>query len=148
MSPPSPQDLTYLSLNLAHRDPILIPSEQVVEIISLSLSALSPVPDIESPVMGVYLWRGEILWVIDGNGLLSGQKIHEHQTRPNIRYSVLIIQEGGEHLGVLVPSVGDLRRLNDLDPSLDSKLDSIVDLREEINQFRRKLSANLSANLN
>ncbi len=142
--PSAPPDLTYLSLNLTDRDPILIPSEQVIEIISLSLSALSPVPDIELPVMGVYLWRGEILWVIDGNALLGGQTIHEHQTRPNIRYSVLIIQEGGEHLGILVPSVGNLRRLSDLDPDVNSHVNSIVDLREEINQFRRKLSANLN----
>ncbi len=130
-----PSPLTYLSLNLPHNDRILIPSQQVLEIISVTLSQMSPVPDVESPVMGVYPWRGEILWVMDGSALLGGSAIHEQRDRITLRYSVLIIQESGEHLGILVPSVGDLVRS---EPSLETP---IVDLHNTISLFRRQLQA-------
>ena len=147
-------DITYLSLNLLHTDralkSILIPSEQVIEIVALTLSQISLVPDVESPVMGVYPWRGEILWVMDGNTLLGGSAIHEQRDRIPVRYSVLMIQEGGEHLGILVPSVGNLVRLNQNSPTglptglpTDLQADSqthppIVDLQDTIRLFRRQ----------
>ena len=138
----SSPEITYLNLNLFYTDralkSILIPSEQVIEIVSLTLSQISPVPDIESPVMGIYPWRGEILWVMDGNALLEGSAIHEQRDRIPVRYSVLMIQESSEHLGILVPSVGDLVRLNidspiNLQPHLP-----IVDLQDTIRLFRRQ----------
>ena len=139
----SSPEITYLSLSLLHNDrtfkSILIPSQQVIEIISLTLSQISPVPDVESPVMGIYPWRGEILWVMDGNALLGEFAIHEQRDRIPVRYSVLIIQESGEHLGILVPSVGDLVRL-DIDSSMDSQQHPpIVDLQDTIRLFRRQL---------
>ena len=154
--------ITYLNLNLLHTDralkSILIPSQQVVEIVALTLSQISPVPDVESPVMGIYPWRGEILWVMDGNALLGGSAIHEQRDRIPVRYSVLMIQESGEHLGILVPSVGNLVRLEqnspidlptgppiDLPtgPPTDLQVDSqmhppIVDLQDTIRLFRRQ----------
>ena len=134
----SSPEITYLNLNLFHTDrtfkSILIPSQQIIEIVSLTLSQISPVPDVESPVMGIYPWRGEILWVMDGSALLEGSAIHEQRDRIPVRYSMLMIQESGEHLGVLVPSVGDLVRLN-----IDSQTHSpIVDLQDTIRLFRRQ----------
>ena len=156
-------DITYLSLNLLHTDralikSILIPRQQVIEIVALTLSQISPVPDVESPVMGIYPWRGEILWVMDGNALLGGFAIHEQHDRIPVRYSVLMIQESGEHLGILVPGVGDLVRLDqslpidspislptDLSTGLPIDLDlnsqlhpPIVDLQNMIQLFRRQ----------
>ena len=159
-------NITYLSLNLLHTDrafkSILIPSQQVIEIVALTLSQVSPVPDVESPVMGIYPWRGEILWVMDGNALLGGSAIHEQRDRIPVRYSVLMIQESGEHLGILVPSVGNLVRLDQNSPidlttglpthlptdlpvdlPVDLHMDSqthspIVDLQDTIRLFRRQ----------
>lgn len=143
-------DITYLSLNLLHTDrvfrSILIPSQQVIEIVALTLSQISPVPDVESPVMGIYPWRGEILWVMDGNALLGGSAIHEQRDRIPVRYSVLMIQESGEHLGILVPGVGNLVRLDrnsPIDSPMDLDMDSqahlpIVDLQDTIRLFRRQ----------
>ena len=135
----SSPEITYLILNLLHPDralrSILIPSQQVIEIVSLTLSQISPVPDVESPVMGVYPWRGEILWVMDGNALLDGSAIHEQRDRIPVRYSVLMIQESGEHLGILVPSVGDLVRLDKIDSQTHPP---IVDLQDTIRLFRRQ----------
>ena len=96
--------------------------------------------------MGIYPWRGEILWVMDGNALLDGSAIHEQRDRIPVRYSVLMIQESGEHLGILVPSVGNLVRLDQNSPvdsptglELDSQTHSpIVDLQDTIRLFRRQ----------
>ena len=138
---PSPET-TYLSLSLLHTDrtfkSILIPSQQVIEIVSLTLSQISPVPDVESLVMGIYHWRGEILWVMDGNALLEGSAIHEQRDRIPVRYSVLMIQESGEHVGILVPSVGDLVRIDSDSPIDLQQHPTIVDLQDTIRLFRRQ----------
>ena len=133
-------DITYLSLNLLHTDralkSILIPSQQVIEIVALTLSQISPVPDVESPVMGIYPWRGEILWVMDGNALLGGSAIHEQRDRISVRYSVLMIQESGEHLGILVPGVGNLVRLDRNSPTdlaINLPMNSPTDLTTDLN---------------
>lgn len=132
-------EITYLSLELSHTETvksILIPSQQIIEIVSLTLSQISPVPDVESPVMGIYPWRGEILWVMDGNDLLGGSATHEQSDRIPVRYSVLMIQESGEHVGILVPSVGDLVRI-DSDLPIDlQQHPTIVDLQDTIRLFR------------
>ena len=71
----------------------------------------------------------------NGNALLDGSAIHEQRDRIPVRYSVLMIQESGEHLGILVPSVGDLVRLDKIDSQTHPP---IVDLQDTIRLFRRQ----------
>ncbi len=51
----------------------MLPVSQVTEVLTLPVSQVVPIPQMPHWVMGVYNWRGEVLWIID-LGLLLGLK--------------------------------------------------------------------------
>jgi hypothetical protein len=103
----------YLSLILS------MDSHQVIEIISVSPTQITPIPQVNTPIMGIYSWRGEILWIIDGSALLGDTTLCDRHFWSN-RYSVFVVRESGEHMGIMVPGVGNLgkrsRFCSHLDP--------------------------------
>jgi positive phototaxis protein PixI len=46
--------------------------QRVIELINLQLDRVVPMPHLSPSVMGVYNWRGEILWIVDLATLLLG----------------------------------------------------------------------------
>jgi chemotaxis signal transduction protein len=151
----------YLSLILAVDHQVLIPSHQVIEIISVSPTQITPIPQVDNPIMGIYSWRGEILWVVDGSALLGDTALCDRNFWSS-RYSIFVVRESGEHIGIMVPDVGNLgkrsRFCNHADPpqqaqnlipdkSPDKAPDKIiscppiVDLVDRISQLRHQLRA-------
>lgn len=155
----------YLSLILSLDQQVLIPSHQVIEIISIAPTQITPIPEVENPIMGIYSWRGEILWVVDGSSLLGDTALYNrHFWSP--RYSIVVVRESGEHIGIMVPEVGNLgkrsRFCNHTDPPRTTPLPRagkqtnpapekipkenitclpIVDLIDRIAQLRHQLRA-------
>jgi chemotaxis signal transduction protein len=136
----------YLSLILSIDQQVLIPSHQIVEIITISPTQITAIPQITKPIMGIYSWRGEVLWVIDGASMLGETAFcDQHFWKP--KYSIFIIRESGEHIGVMVPDVGNLgqrsRFCNDLNgnPNNDLNCPLIVDLSDRVRQLRHQLRA-------
>ena len=43
----------------------LLPTSQLLEIVRVNLSQITPIAGIAPYVMGVYNWRGDVIWVID-----------------------------------------------------------------------------------
>ncbi len=109
----------YLSLMLSVDQQVLIPSHQVIEILSVAPTQITPIPQVENPIMGIYSWRGEILWVVDGSSLLGDTALCDRQFW-NPRYSVFVVRESAENIGIMVPDVGNLgkrsRFCNHADP--------------------------------
>jgi chemotaxis signal transduction protein len=150
----------YLSLILSANQQVLIPSHQVVEIISVEPTQLTTIPQVEKPIMGIYSWRGEVLWVVDGAALLGDVALCDRNFW-SPRYSIFVIRESGEHIGIMVPDVGNLgkrsRFCSHADPptgddpltSSQTKFRSIqmiscppiVDLVDRIGELRHQLRA-------
>jgi chemotaxis signal transduction protein len=156
----------YLSLILSVDQQVLIPSHQVIEIISVAPTQITAIPQVKKPIMGIYSWRGEILWVVDGAVLLGDDALCDrHFWSP--RYSVFIVRESGEHIGIMVPDVGNLgkrsRFCSHADPPMPNQTQAsqtqanqikqnqieqiiicppIVDLVDRIGQLRHQLRAN------
>ncbi len=156
----------YLSLILSMDQQVLIPSHQVIEIISVAPMQITPIPQVENPIMGIYSWRGEILWIVDGAALLGDVALCDRQFW-SPRYSVFVVRESGEHIGIMVPDVGNLgkrsrfcsypkpqsdtRAPTSAEKQLDTSPDKIpkatitcppiVDLVDRIAQLRHKLRA-------
>lgn len=152
----------YLSLILSVNEQVLIPSHQVIEIISVEPTQITAIPQVEKPIMGIYSWRGEILWVVDGAVLLGDIALCDrHFWSP--RYSVFIVHESGEHIGIMVPDIGNLgkrsRFCSHADPPMSDPTQfnppqpesnpiapiitcpPIVDLVDRIGQLRHQLRA-------
>lgn len=149
-------------------DRVLVSSAAIVEIIRLSLGQISPVPGVTAPVLGVYLWRGEILWVLDGIQLLgqylANQPPHQNPNPPipaphlepsaspplisSPYHSVLVIKDRDEPIGILVSKVGDLidrraSRASPINTENNASIESIptLDLSEILHQFRHHHTA-------
>jgi chemotaxis signal transduction protein len=150
----------YLSLVLSVDHQVLIPSHQVIEIISVSPTQITAIPQVEKPIMGIYSWRGEILWVVDGSALLGNTALCDRNFW-GPRYSIFVVRESGEHIGIMVPDVGNLgkrsRFCSHADPPKSPHLipdkapdkapdkiiscPPIVDLVDRISQLRHQLRA-------
>jgi positive phototaxis protein PixI len=67
------------------------PPIRVTEIINMQLDLVVPIPHLPPAVMGVYNWRGEILWVVDLSRLLglTNRTIerHRYNFKPTIAIS-------------------------------------------------------------
>lgn len=50
---------------------LLVEIDRVVELISIPIERVVPMPHLPPAVKGVYNWRGEILWIVDLSGLLG-----------------------------------------------------------------------------
>lgn len=55
----------FLRLRLTPQIPVLLPIQQLTEVLNVSENEIMPISDLPAWVMGVHNWRGEILWMVD-----------------------------------------------------------------------------------
>lgn len=82
-----------------------IPVNYIAEVFQISLTAILPVPEVPVCVLGLYNWRGEMLWWVDLEHLvgLQGDSGNKHMA--------IVIQARGKYLGLLVRELVDLEWL-------------------------------------
>ena len=61
----------FLQLQLGTQDTTLIGVDRIVEITTINLRGILPVPQMPGYVLGVHNWRGEMLWLVDLGDLLG-----------------------------------------------------------------------------
>lgn len=118
-----PQDSQkqFLSCSIGVNTAILLPIEQLVEILNFSFDQITPIPHLPPWVRGVYNWRGEVLWTVDLAQLLGLELAPmtrlESRTiaNPSVKPQLVVLQ--GQKLtatgtwttlGVMVEQAGDL----------------------------------------
>jgi positive phototaxis protein PixI len=94
----------YLRFQLTTGVSGMLPTQQLTEILNLSLGQVVPTPDSLPSVMGVYNWRGEVLWVLDLSYWLGFEPLYTEGFGKG-RLHVMIIHHQGHHLGLAVKSV-------------------------------------------
>lgn len=114
------QTRKFLQFYIGERDLALIPVETVAEIATVRLSEVLPVPEMRSCILGIYNWRGEMLWVVDFGELLGYPPLYGLPSRQSrsgsdiltsgvITQAVAIVIEWNEQvIGFMVPQVLDL----------------------------------------
>jgi positive phototaxis protein PixI len=65
LSPPESASEQFLRFHLAPDTTALLPVQQLTEVLTISSSQIVPIFNMPTWVMGVYNWRGEILWIVD-----------------------------------------------------------------------------------
>lgn len=94
----------FLSFHLNSEMQAMLPTQQLAEILNLSISQIVPIPDVPPQIVGVCNWRGEVLWLADLGYLLNLKPILHSEYRQS-SYSVIILQHKGNSLGLLVDRV-------------------------------------------
>lgn len=69
---------------------VVLPVMQLAEVLTIGLGEIVPIPHLPPWVMGVYNWRGEILWMVD-LGHLLGLTPWAQQSSSRFNYRALIL---------------------------------------------------------
>lgn len=102
----SEHDQKFLRFALGSQDRGLLPLEQVAEVLSVSIGEILPVPQMPSCVLGIYNWRGKMLWLIDLNHLVD-YPAKRSPARESPLMSI-VIQLNGQSMGLVVQDVKDI----------------------------------------
>ncbi|ACB53542.1 putative CheW-like protein [Crocosphaera subtropica ATCC 51142] len=109
----------FLRFRLIPDTTLLLPVSQLTEVITIPVGQIVPIPQMPSWVMGVYNWRGEILWMID-LGELLGLTPWQQQPQVTPIYRTIVLHSGAisqnkahrQHLGAVVSGVDDIEWCN------------------------------------
>lgn len=99
---------------------LLLPIKQISAVLKISYGQIIPIPEMPSWVMGVYNWRGEIIWMVD-LGSLVGLTPWMQQSLSSSHHKVIIIRPGNQSnitqtnnnsLGLVISEVEELENCN------------------------------------
>lgn len=119
----------------------MLPVQQITEVLKIQFNQIIPIPQMPSWVMGVYNWRGDILWMVD-LGHLIGFNPWYQQGINHSKHTAIVLspnKEGNKNdaennidLGLIISQVEDIEICNVADiqipPSsnLNSQLGSFL----------------------
>ncbi len=104
-------DTKFLSFNLGVKDRAVIALKCVKEVFQLSLSEICSVPEMPSYVLGIYNWRGEMLWLVELEKLLAYTPLLQ-EVNVFSKMMVIVLQSHGKYLGILVRQPMDIDLLD------------------------------------
>jgi positive phototaxis protein PixI len=92
----------------------------VKELVNILIDRVVPMPQLPPAVMGVYNWRGEILWIVDLAMLLgaAGSARRSHHLLPTLIISdpTSVIDGAANTIGLVIEEIADIEWC-ELDPS-------------------------------
>jgi positive phototaxis protein PixI len=86
----------------ASANPVMVPTTQLTEVLTLTPQQIVPIPQMDAAVMGVCNWRGEVLWLLDLACLLNGQPLPPPTTAT---YSAIILHHDTHLVGLVVSQI-------------------------------------------
>ncbi|MEA5579784.1 chemotaxis protein CheW [Nodularia harveyana UHCC-0300] len=101
----------FLSLNLGTKDTAVISLEKITEVFQVSLADICNVPQMPNCVLGIYNWRGEMLWLVDLEEMLGYPPILQG-TNSLLHLMAIVLEREGKYLGLLVRSLMDIEWLD------------------------------------
>ncbi len=80
----------FLRFKLIPNTTALLPIQQLTEVLTISTSQIVPIAHMPSWVMGVYNWRGEILWIIDLGHLVGLNPWNEQDNNTSVCTTIVL----------------------------------------------------------
>ncbi|WNZ23776.1 CheW domain-containing protein [Leptolyngbya sp. NK1-12] len=90
----------FLRCCLAPDALVMLPVAQLTEVLRIPIEQITPIPHLPAWVMGVYNWRGEVLWMVDLGHLLGFEPWHQRSVSPLYTAAVLHADFSDQRLGV------------------------------------------------
>ena len=85
----------FLRVHLLPDTTAMLPVQQMTEVLTIPIAQVVPIPQMPAWVMGVYNWRGEILWMVDLGQLIGLSPLHQQATSRS-NYTAVVINSGGQ----------------------------------------------------
>lgn len=107
-----------LRFPLGLEESMLLPLDQIAEILRVNAAEILPVPEMPSCVLGICNWRGTMLWLIDLNHLLGYPPLFQQRQMLTTPIA-MVIQVNDQTAGLVVQQVSDIEvhNLQQLKPS-------------------------------
>jgi positive phototaxis protein PixI len=122
----------FLRFYLGAQDAALLPVSDVKEVLQVAIADILPIPHVSDRLLGVYNWRGEMLWLVDLNRLLgfnsSGSvgEVWRGGFEANFGHaSAIALQVDHQVLGLVVQRIEDIERhaIEDVEPATGGLFD-------------------------
>jgi positive phototaxis protein PixI len=107
----------FLKFDLEADMKVMLPIAQLTEVLKIPMGKIVPMPHMPDWVMGVYNWRGEILWMVDLGHLVGLTPWHQ-QIKNFSYYNALVLSASPklaeskgtqkQNIGLIVNQVEDL----------------------------------------
>jgi positive phototaxis protein PixI len=101
----------FLSFNLGVRDTAVISLQHIAEVLQISLADICSVPQVPNCVLGIYNWRGEMLWLVDLEEMLGYAPLSPGANFLS-RMMAIVLESEGKYLGLLVRHLIDIEMLD------------------------------------
>ena len=99
----------FLSFSLGQDQQALLPTSQLIEIVKVSLSQITPIAGTAPYVMGVYNWRGDVIWVMDLASMLGYRPLYaQEQGKFLDKCHVIFLRIQDRVIGLVVSQVGQM----------------------------------------
>jgi len=95
----------FLRFSLGPQDSGLLPLEEIGEVLHVNVLDILPVPEMPACVLGIYNWRGNMLWLIDLEHLIDCPASQQRQA-PFLM--AMVVQVDEQYLGLVVQAVKDI----------------------------------------
>ncbi len=102
---------SFLSFTVNEQVSGLLPSLQLVEVLSVMTESIVPIAGTATAVMGVCNWRGEVLWLVDVGALLQGKRLCDRNLLLP-QYDVIIAKSSEGPIGLVVEAIGQMCRID------------------------------------
>jgi positive phototaxis protein PixI len=99
----------FLRFRLCPDQESLLPVEEVAAVLSIQTQDVLPVPHMPHCVLGIYNWRGEVLWLVDLARQLGLNALVEQNPRLTSCMAI-VLQVNGQLIGLAVPEVYDIEQ--------------------------------------
>ncbi|MEA5616890.1 chemotaxis protein CheW [Cronbergia sp. UHCC 0137] len=97
----------FLSFNLGAKDTAVISLEYIAEVLQISLAEICGVPQMPNCVLGIYNWRGEMLWLVDAEEMLGYPSFSQGSNFLS-KMMAIVLEHEGKFLGLLVRQLADI----------------------------------------
>jgi positive phototaxis protein PixI len=100
----------FLSFNLGGRDTAVILLQHITEVLQVSLAEICGVPQMPNCILGIYNWRGEMLWLVDLEAMLGYPPLLQGANLLS-KMMAIVLESEGKYLGLLVRQLIDIEWL-------------------------------------
>ena len=103
----------FLSFYLEADQQALLPTDQLLEIVKVNLSQITAIAGLDKSVMGIFNWRGEVIWVIDLASLLGYKPLYAQeytQEKFQDKCHIIFLRSQENVIGFAVSHVGQMMK--------------------------------------
>jgi len=101
----------FLSFYLESDQQALLPTDQLLEIVKVNLSQITAIAGLAPSIMGIYNWRGDVIWVVDLASLLGYKPLYAQQyaqEKLRDKCHIVFLRSQDNVIGFAVQHVGQI----------------------------------------